>query len=383
MFTLVHPIPSLHPHLVTGATGFVGSAIVLELLLRTDATVVGVVRGRPDEAPTRRLRAVLHGLIEAYALPQRLHAAIDARVHAVEGDLQSPACGVAEDPRLSGAEVWHSAASLQYQDRHQEQIYATNVDGTRNVVALARRIGAQRLNHVSTAYVAGTKTGLIQPEPGELSHTNNHYERSKILAEALATESGLPTRILRPGIVIGHGATRHALNYNGLYGFIRGLWKFRNALDRAQAGLGARTLVHLRADAEGDLGLVSVDAVAAEAVGLSLVDAAPGIYHLTNPTPPTTGLTMRCAFESVGLPAPALVRDFETHTALDRKLQQGVDFYNAYLVAPKRFDRSATDAALGDAVAPGLALGEDALRAFCDWYVEILDAAPETLRVAS
>lgn len=382
MLTLLPPAAPSADHLVTGATGFVGSALVLELLERTDARVYGVVRARDGESPTARLRSVLHGLVGAYDLPDRVHRAIDTRVAAVEGDVWEPECGVAEDPRLIGVEVWHSAASLQYQDRHKDQIYRTNVDGTRNLVSLAKRVGARRLNHISTAYVAGFQTGLIQPLPGALEQTNNHYERSKIIAEELVTGSGLSVRVMRPAIVIGHSRTLHALNYNGLYGFLRGLWKFRNALDRAQAGLGGSTKVHLRCDEEGDLGLVPVDAVVAEAVGLSLVDAAPGIYHLTNPTPPDTGLSMRCAFESAGLLAPTLVRDLSRHGALDRKLQQGVDFYSSYIIYPKRFDRSATDAALGELAAPGMALGPERLREVCDWYLGILDAEPAPMLAA-
>lgn len=369
-------------HLLTGATGFVGSAIALELLARTDAEVVGIVRASGGTDPTTRLRATLHPLVEAYTLPTTLHAEIDTRVRAVAGDVWEPGCGVAADPALNGAEFWHCAASLQYQDRHQEQILRTNVDGSRHAVGLARQLGARRLNAVSTAYVAGSRTGLIPPEVGDAARVNNHYERSKILAEEAAASSGLPTRIMRPGIVIGHSETRHALNYNGLYGFIRGLWKFRHALDRAQPGLSERTRVHLRADPEGDLGLVPVDHVAQEAVALSLRDAAPGIYHLTNPTPPTTGRTVEICFRSVGLPAPAFVGSLDGLGSLDRKLQQSIDFYNSYLVNPKRFDRSTTDGVLGAKAAAGLALADDRLRAFCAWYADIL-AAEESARVGA
>jgi thioester reductase-like protein len=367
-------------HCMTGATGFVGSAIALELLRDPEARVVGIVRPMPERAPTARLKELLHSLVPAYALPEALHAAIEARVSAVAGDVGEPLCGVDVDG-LQGCELWHCAASLQYQDRHQALIDRTNVDGTRNTVALAQHLGVRRLNMVSTAYVAGRRTGRILPTAAEHGVSNNHYERSKVEAEQIVARSGLPARTLRPGIVIGHSQTRYALNYNGLYGFLRGLTKLRSSLDRTQPGLARRLQLKLRADAGGRLGLVPVDHVAQEAAALSRRDAAPGIYHLTNPTPPPTGLTMAVTFDVAGLHAPQLVDDAEPLGAIDEKLRQGVDFYNSYLVWPKHFDRAATDAALGDERAPGLELNPERLTAFCTWYADQLEAERAALPV--
>lgn len=369
-------------HLMTGATGFVGSAIALELLAEPENEITGIVRVADGRNPTLRLRTTLHELIDAYALPSSLHAAVDTRVHATPGDVTETSCGVPPERYLHGCEFWHCAASLQYQDRHKEHIDRTNVTGTLHAMQLARALPARRVNLVSTAYVAGSRSGLVAPVEARVEGLNNHYERSKVAAEDIAARSELPLRILRPAIVIGHSLTRHALNFNGMYGFLRGLGKFRGALERTQPGLAKRVELRLRADPDGDMGLVPVDHVAQEAAALSRLDAPAGIYHLTNPTPPTIGLAIETTFRVAGLRPPELVGPGVELGALDRKLQQGVDFYNSYLVHPKVFDRSGTDSVLGAAAAPGLHLDRKALHAFCDWFMEVLEAEQRALPVA-
>jgi thioester reductase-like protein len=368
-------------HVVTGATGFVGSAILLELLAGGAERVVGVVRPAPEVSPVARLRAVLHPLVPAYGLPASLHHLIDTRIEAVAGDVSAPRCGVEPDD-LRGAEFWHCAASLQYQDRHQDLIYGTNVDGTRHAVELAEAMDARRLNMVSTAYVAGSQTGRIFEVPGDPTLVNNHYERSKVEAERLVAESLVPSRVLRPGIVIGHSTTRHALNYNGLYGFLRGLVKFARSLERAQPGLSSTLQVRMRADAEGDIGVVPVDHVAKEAVALSWLDAPTGIYHLTNPAPPTIGALLDVCFDVSGMRRPVCVGEGEELGSIDRKLQTGIDFYNSYIVRPKVFDRTRTNRVLGAHAAPGLLLDTPSLESFSRWYLDVLDAETRALPVS-
>ena len=368
-------------HVITGATGFVGSAVVLELLSQSDAPVLGIVRPREDAAPVDRLRSTLHELVDAYAMAPELHAAIDARVDAVAGNLWESDCGVDSLP-VESPEFWHCAASLQYQDRHKAQIDETNIRGTGNALDLAEKLDARVFNMVSAAYVCGTRSGLIREERADAANVNNHYEASKIEAETLVHQSRLPARVMRPGIVIGHSKTKHALNYNGLYGFIRGLSKFARALERAQPGLARELEVKLCADPDGGLGLVTVDHVAFEAAALSLAGAPEGIYHLTNPTPPSVGEAINTCFEIAGLRRPQLVPQGTELGSIDRKLQRSVDFYNSYIVREKHFDRSRVHEVLGERALGGLEMPLARLEEFCSWYARVLEQSRETTPVA-
>lgn len=361
-------------HLITGATGFVGSAILLELLARTGDPIVAIVRPSAEQTPESRLWATLGSVAAGFDLGDGWREAAAARLTVVAGDISEPLCGVTTPLPEGRWVMWHCAASLQYQDRHREQIERTNVDGTTNTLALATSLGVEVFHHVSTAYVAGHRTGLVAPEPGDVATVNNHYERSKVIAEQLVMASGLRARILRPGIVIGHSRTLHALNFNGMYGFVRGLIKFRDVLDRTQPGLSARSRVQVHSDEAGTIGFVTVDEVAREAVLLAVRDAPAGIYHLTNPTPPTVGEALRATFDVARLPHPILVTDTSSMTTLDRKLAERVDFYRSYLINPKVFCRASVAAVLGDDASAGVSMSPERVRAFCAWYAEQVEA---------
>jgi nucleoside-diphosphate-sugar epimerase len=334
-------------HLVTGGTGFVGAALVLELLRRTGDDVVMLVRPSAGLDAASRGREALVRAAELYAVANVVGELGRCRI--VAGDLGDPRLDELELPGDVGiAQVWHAAASLQFENRHRDKIQATNVEGTRRMLALAKRLGAGAFNYMSTAYVAGRRTGVVDEERDAAAESNNHYERSKIEAEALVTSSGLVTRILRPSIVVGHSRTRAATSFSGYYGFIRQVAQFRGVVDRAQKGLLKRAPVRLKIDPEGSVNVVSVDHVAREAVGLGL-GAGPGVYHLTHPHVVPTQLAVRTVFELLELCPPLFVGPDESLAWLDQQLDKRLDFYGSYLHGDKRFARTRTEAALNAA----------------------------------
>ena len=238
-------------HLVTGATGFVGGALTLELLDRTDDRVVGLVRARCDDQAQARLQASLSAAARAYGREDLL-GEVARRCRATLGDILRPCCGA--DLREPVAEVWHCAASLKYEDDQAEEIFQHNVEGIRNMLDLARARRAAVFNHVSTAYVAGNRTGRILEElPHSEGVSNNRYEQSKIRAEWLvAAAEGVHVRILRPSIVIGHSRTYEAMSGTGMYAFISKTCRFQR-LRLAAAGSfpGPPRVVHPRRGRDG------------------------------------------------------------------------------------------------------------------------------------
>lgn len=170
--------------LVTGATGFLGSAITR--LLLTDGHELKVLVRETSN------RQNLEGL--------------DLEV--VIGDL-----GDISSLRraLKGcASLYHVAADYRLWTPEPEELYTTNVDGTRNLMRAAGEVGLTRIVYTSSVAVLGlTKDGTssTEEEPVHLSDMTGHYKRSKFLAEELVrtmyVDEGLPIVIVNPSMPVG------------------------------------------------------------------------------------------------------------------------------------------------------------------------------------
>jgi nucleoside-diphosphate-sugar epimerase len=186
--------------LVTGATGFLGGALVAEIFAtRAAFRPVLLVRG-PDSMA--RLRASLGLYLGAPAAAQALSECVFW-----EADLGS----LDRVPPAAWSEITHvihAAANTSFRSR--TDVYRTNVEGT---LALSGRLQhASRLVrflHVSTAYQCGADSEPAVAEtdaPGTAASHLVAYTRSKAQAEAaLRAHAGrLPLVIARPSIIVGH-----------------------------------------------------------------------------------------------------------------------------------------------------------------------------------
>jgi nucleoside-diphosphate-sugar epimerase len=378
-------------HLVTGATGFIGAALVLELLDQTTAEVACLVR--PSNDPERARTRLTEALERAFLLYDRadLLPAIADRCRAVPFDLRSED-GLAPAALPSGiGEVWHSAASLRFKQEQRDKIVEQNVEGTRRLLQLATEAGASTFNYISTAYVAGKRTGLVREQPArDPSVAHNAYEESKILAETLVDEwTGLRTRIMRPSIVIGHSRTFAAISNTGLYGFILGVQSARKEVEGKKLGAYlAHRKVRLRGDGEAPLNLIPVDVVARNAVLISRSASDARVFHLVNSTPPLSAEVGRAAFTALEMAEPRWVEDDDEFTLIDEELDQHprTGFFRTYLARERVFDLTNTDAAIG-AAASTVPLGVDELTPYIEWYLgaveRVRDDHQRRLRVPS
>jgi dihydroflavonol-4-reductase len=170
--------------LITGATGFVGSA-VLRTLLKAGFSVRALAR------PTS---------------PRRHLAGLD--VEFCMGDLRD---GGSIRNAMNGVRyLFHVGADYRLWARDPNEIFATNVGGTANAMEEALRAGVERIVYTSSvATLALHPDGKPADESTPLSEEQavGAYKRSKIAAEALVTrlvaERGLPAIIVNPSTPIG------------------------------------------------------------------------------------------------------------------------------------------------------------------------------------
>jgi len=174
--------------LVTGAAGFVGSAVA-RALGRAGWQVRALVRAGSDRRNLRQLP-----------------------VEIAIGDITD---GTSLDEPLRGCDaLFHVAADYRLWVPEPEPLYRTNVEGTRNVLEAARRAGVSRIVYTSSVAAVGLPAdGLPGSEdtPVSLAGMIGHYKRSKFLAEELAREfarAGAPLVIVNPSTPIGPGDLR-------------------------------------------------------------------------------------------------------------------------------------------------------------------------------
>jgi nucleoside-diphosphate-sugar epimerase len=357
-------------HLVTGATGFIGGALVLELLGRTDAEILCVTRPKGKTTAEDRLRAALVRAARAYGQPG-LGQAIMRRCRAVVGDVTHPGC-VAEPLRRGRvSQVWHAAGSLLFKEDSADEVFRHNVAGTQNLLRLAQELAVPCFNHVSTAYVAGRRTGVIESAPpAEDVVANNCYERSKIAAERAVLAAGLDcVRVYRPSIVIGHSTTYEATTFTGLYGFIKAFIAVRAAIARTLGDFLAFRPLRLRADAGAHINFIPVDRVASAAVTVALSGGGQGIYHLANSCQPTLGESMCLLAQRLAIKPPVYVTDPGEFSLIDERVDERLEFYRSYLGGSKFFDLEPTQRLVGRDVLT-VPLKPDVLGGYIDWYLD-------------
>ena len=130
----------------------------------------------------------------------------ELEVEKVTGDLRDPeslARGVA------GCEVvFHVAADYRLWSKNPDELYRSNVDGTRNLLEAAERAGVERIVYTSTVGCIGMPRERLGDEntPVSIADMAGHYKKSKWLAEQVAREkarAGLPVIIVNPTAPIG------------------------------------------------------------------------------------------------------------------------------------------------------------------------------------
>ena len=169
--------------LVTGATGFLGSAVARELL-KDGRKIKLLVRKDSDLSNTTGLQ-----------------------VEVVKGDIRDRSS--LKSAMTGCSTLYHVAAYYSLWDRDKKLIYDINVEGTRNILETALELGLERVVYTSTVGCIGLRNDGTPANEDQLmdpTTLSNDYKTSKFQAEKIALEmhgKGLPVVIVNPSTPVG------------------------------------------------------------------------------------------------------------------------------------------------------------------------------------
>ncbi len=184
--------------LVTGATGFLGGALLARLVERPDVQLIALARSKNGLTPPQR---VLHSINRF--LPSAM-ALLPMHLQFVEGDLSA-----FDDGRFAAVtHVLHAAANTSF--RSKRGVWEVNYEGTKRLLSLCERMRRlRRFVYVGTAMACGEQSAGVRSEERALVADAKHiveYTRSKALTELeLIAGSSLSIVTARPSIIVGHG----------------------------------------------------------------------------------------------------------------------------------------------------------------------------------
>jgi thioester reductase-like protein len=221
--------------LLTGATGYLGSHLLKDLLTMTDAEVYCLIRGNTQTEAEHRLASVVD-----FYFPGDIKYAILKRMHVYPGDITLPNWGM-EDSQINELNqkintVIHSAALVKHYGGY-DQFEKVNVNGTKSILDFCMQ-GNKRFHYISTTSVSGYYLVIQNMDHAVFTENDfyigqNYYEnvyvRSKFEAENLILQymtKGLKATIHRIGVVTGRyldGQFQANINDNGFYNRLKSI----------------------------------------------------------------------------------------------------------------------------------------------------------------
>lgn len=366
--------------MIDGATGFIGSHLAARLIEENFNKVIVLARGTSKEDPGERMRKRLYDL--------GCSAENMSRVFAFNADLTKEHLGTHCEERKwirqnkgDGVHYFHVGADIRFRVEEREEIFETNLLGTRNALEFASNIGVDRFFHFSTAYIWGNYQGIaFEDECWRGQGFRNPYEESKFKAEELVWEAGkrfgFHATIFRPSIVVGNSATGKTQNYEGYYKYMRGFENLKQFVVskmssnpekfREEGIYFENDVLHLPITIWGrpkaTVNLVCVDYVIDQVVNLMKSRMSAGkTFHIINPKPPEYGWLLETGLKVLGVtgvkvenPSRTVFEYVKEHRAkpplvqkLEDCINKQLEYYVDYVSGEPEFSTASVQAVLG------------------------------------
>lgn len=343
--------------LITGATGFLMPEYV-KALMDADPNLrpvlVGRGRKKGDEEISYKDRVAEHIDMSVYG----------DRLTFIEGDITKMNLALSDsnlDMVLAEVdEVIHGAGLTDFDESQdtQDRVYDINVQGTRNVVELARRIqDLKNFIYVSSAYMHGKRFGdELVPETIDTPHAGfrNPYESSKMDGSLEVINGGLRSyTVMAPSIIVGNSRTGVSDNktiYGGMIAFM-----FAQHVEKKAAEKEKREPnYHFRVKGDPDCtkNLICIDDCVSMMTQIRNSDQGYNkIFHVTNPDATTTVKDVYDAISGALGITYEFVPEWPTENVSkgEDRLRTILEMYGNYITLPDaRFDMTNTRSVIGD-----------------------------------
>ncbi|MCY3024499.1 MAG: SDR family oxidoreductase [Planctomycetota bacterium] len=359
--------------IVTGASGFIGARIARQLLesgWRVHA--LGRSKGR-----TCWRDRMISSLDDTNGRAMDREALSGLQCH--ETDLLRPDLGLAEPASMRltkhDALLFHVAGDTRFTPPDTEAQRQTNVMGSVNVFSCFGRLVRQAV-HVSTAYVAGDRQGIVLEDDSDVGQAHrNPYEKSKLEAELAVRDiccgTSLPLIIVRPSIITNDTQTGRSSTFTHLNALVE-------VVSRIQEHFGIRDgqvvseEIRLPVNPHCRPNLAPVDPIVTSLVEIASNPQAPGrVYHLCHPGPQSNAEVMSLLAEAFGVKgkvALSFVSQLQKPLSwTERMFVRSFKPYLPYLNESCVFDLTNTRRSVPDYDSRFPALSVDYLRKVIQW----------------
>lgn len=339
---------------MTGGTGFLGGRLAKELIEQG------------------------HQICMLARTPEKVNAQFTkeerASIDVLPGDLTAYALGADEqfiDSHKGKIDLFlHMAALVKFDEELRDELFETNVTGTKEALRLAKLMDVPRFFHVSTAYTLGAKEVGGETLYDVSQSFLNPYEESKAHAEQAVwrLRDELDVSIFRPAIIVGDSKTGEADSKFTMYGYMRALELFKRKLERRGHDFES---IRLIGSGTGTSNLVPVDYVADVLLAAIEHAKAGTIYNVTNDNPPRNELMLDYMKESLSFPHLTITETPSSSlSSVEQSFNEMVKVFNPYLNRNIIFHDENTKQLLKDAGFSPLRLDRQSLRRIVSAYYQ-------------
>jgi len=341
---------------LTGATGFLGTALVRDLLVNGH-TVTVLARAKHGVAPLDRIKKRLHD----YDISFKFDKAIRQTLHVAEQGHGAKYFGLDKEDYFKYADladmIIHNAACTDLETDW--SIYEkVNIGGTKEAIEFAAHTKTKSLVYTSSAYVAGTRTGRVYEDELVVEGAfRNKYEKSKAISENEVRKASLSGKIrsiiFRPSIIIASSKNGWMCEEHHFFDFIFRLSLIHKMILKQLGSLKLKVDYQFRipGDPQTTKNFVPVDYVASLISTLIEKEASWGkCFHLTHYDPLNLKVLEGYVRKALDWPQITLCSKDEIKdlSPLEKRFFRAIAIYERYLWEEPKFDQSNLRSVLGN-----------------------------------